>query len=223
MGWEADFAGTSFATPEKLGRFRYGSPIFNVIAERTRPHGRSTVKYDDEGVRTGSWYLIKEGILVGYSTTRSTAPMIGETESRGCSYADSWYNVPILRMPNISIEAGPEGSPTLEELIADTRDGLLIDGTGSFSIDHQRINFQFGGDFVREVKNGKLGRVLRRVTYQSHNPVFWSSVDAICGQDEWAMFGVVNCGKGQPGQRAQLTHGSAPLRVRQVKVGRARI
>ncbi|OGL43239.1 MAG: hypothetical protein A2161_09595, partial [Candidatus Schekmanbacteria bacterium RBG_13_48_7] len=216
MGWEADFAGTSFATPEKLKKFRYGSEIFNVIADRTRPHGRATVKYDDEGVLTGSWYIIKDGILNDYSTTLSTANLIGAEESHGCSFADSWYNVPILRMPNVSIEPGPPGSPSLDDLIASTDDGILIDGRGSFSIDHQRINFQFGGDCCREIKNGKPGRILRRTTYQSHNPEFWSSVDAICSPEEWQMHGVVNCGKGQPLQIAQLTHGSAPLRVKKV-------
>jgi len=223
MGWEADFAGTSFATPEKLGNFSYGSPKFNVVADRTRQHGRATVMFDDDGVPTQEWHLIKDGILRGYSTTRATADLIGETASRGCSFADSWFNAPILRMPNVSIEPGAEGSPSLSDLISGTDEGILIDGTGSFSIDHQRINFQFGGDACWEIKHGKIGSIMRRVTYQSHNPEFWRSVDEICGLDEWQMFGVVNCGKGQPMQVAQLTHGSAPLRLRHIRIGRARI
>ncbi|MBN1297411.1 TldD/PmbA family protein [bacterium] len=223
MGWEADMAGTSFATTDRLRRLQYGSEIFNVVADRTMPNGRSTVMVDDEGVATGAWHLIRDGVLTGYSTTRSTAHYIGEERSRGCSYADSWSNVPILRMPNVSIEPGIGNAPSYEELLADTSDGVLVDGMGSFSIDHQRINFQFGGDAVWRIRNGRKEHMLRRFTYQSHNPVFWNSVDTICRQDEWRPEGVVNCGKGQPMQRAQLTHGSAPLRLRNITIGRAKI
>ncbi|MBN1550892.1 TldD/PmbA family protein [bacterium] len=223
MGWEADMAGTSFATIDKLNNLKYGSDIFNVIADRTQKHGRSSVPVDDEGVKTGKWHIIKDGILTGYATTRCTSHFIGESQSRGCSYADSWQSVPILRMPNVSIEPGPVDSPSLEELIADTKRGVLVDGMGSFSIDHQRINFQFGGDCVWRIENGKIGEVIRRFTYQSHNPAFWNSVDVICRKDEWQQYGVVNCGKGQPMQRAQLTHGSAPLRLRNISIGRAKI
>ena len=186
------------------------------------PFGRASVKYDDEGVKTGKWPIIKDGILSGYATTRSTASFVGESESRGCSYADSWYNPPILRMPNVSIEPGPEGAPFLDELIGDTKNGILLDGRGSYSIDHQRINFQFGADCCWKIENGKKKGMLRRTIYQSSNPKFWNSVDALCRPDEWRMFGVVNCGKGQPLQVAQLTHGSVPLRLRQVDVGRTR-
>ena len=223
MGWEADMAGTSFATIDKLNHLKYGSEIFNVVADRTRVHGRSSVPVDDEGVRTGQWKIIKNGVLTGYSTTRSTAHFIGEEQSRGCSYADHWRSVPILRMPNVSIEPGLAGSPSLEELIADTNYGVLVDGRGSFSIDHQRINFQFGGDCAWRIRNGKKCEVLRRFTYQSHNPVFWNSVDAICNEDHWEAHGIENCGKGQPMQRAQLTHGSAPLRLKNISIGRAKI
>ncbi len=223
MGWEADMAGTSFATIDTLGRLKYGSEIFNVTADRQMLHGRASVPLDDEGVKTGTWSLIRDGILDGYSTTRSTAGFIGEKKSRGCSYADNWGSLPILRMPNVSIEPGKSGSPNLEQLIADTKNGILVDGRGSFSIDHQRINFQFGGDFVRRIRNGKLQEPLRRFTYFSYNPVFWNSVDAICTKAEWQPHGVENCGKGQPMQVAQLTHGSAPLRLRNIQVGRARI
>jgi TldD protein len=223
MGWEADMAGTSFATIEKLNRFKYAAPIVNVVADRTTENGRASVPIDDDGVKTGRWHIIKNGMLTGYSTTRSTAHFINEERSRGCSYADSWSSLPILRMPNVSIEPGKEGSPTLDELIADTPDGILVDGTGSFSIDHQRINFQFGCDCAWRIKEGKRTEILRRFTYQSYNPVFWNSVDAICNEDEWRQHGVVSCGKGQPMQLAQLTHGSAPLRLRNITVGKARI
>lgn len=223
MGWEADMAGTSFATMDKLGNLQYGSSLFNVVGDRTIPNGRASVPMDDEGVETGQWHLIKNGVLQGYSTTRSTAHFVNEERSRGCSFADSWRSLPILRMPNVSIEPGLDDSLDLATLMADTRDGVLVDGMGSFSIDHQRINFQFGGDAVWQIKNGKKSHMLRGFTYQSHNPEFWNSVDAICGKNHWEQHGVVNCGKGQPMQRAQLTHGSAPLRLRNVSIGKARI
>jgi len=223
LGWEADFAGTSFATTDKLGSLRYGSELFSVTGDRTIPHGRATVAFDDDGVPTGRWFIIRNGVLESYATTRDTAGFINDQQSHGCSYADSWNSMPILRMPNVSIEPGPDGSPGLDEIIASTDKGILVEGRGSYSIDHQRINFQFGGDYCRLINNGKVGNVIRRMTYQSHNPVFWNSVDAIAPKEQWQQFGVVNCGKGQPTQRAQLTHGSAPLRLRQIKIGRARI
>jgi TldD protein len=223
LGWEADYAGTSFATPEKQGNFHYGSKLVNLVGDRSIPNLRSSVGYDDDGVKTKSFYIVREGILNDYATTRDTAPLIGAEESNACSYADSWYNTPILRMPNLSLEAGGKDAPTLEALIADTRDAILIDGMGSYSIDHQRRNFQFGGDAFFEVKNGKKGVMLKDVTYQSNTPEFWGSVDAICGEAEWKPYGVEGCGKGQPGQRAQMTHGSSPVRVRKIKVGGAKL
>lgn len=223
LGWEADMAGTSFATVDTLHSLQYAAPCVNVVADRTQERGRASVPIDDDGVQTGRWYLIKNGIHENYATTRSTAQFINETSSRGCSYADSWKSWPILRMPNVSIEPGPDTNPDLEGLIADTSNGILVDGLGSFSIDHQRINFQFGGDCAWRIRNGKRCEVLRRFTYQSHNPVFWNSVDAVCNQSEWRQYGVVNCGKGQPMQVAQLTHGSAPMRLRDIAVGRAKI
>lgn len=223
LGWEADFAGTSFAKTEKLGTLKYGSDIFSVIGDRTQEKGRATVPFDDDGCPTKKWYMIKNGILNDYATTRDTAPFIGSNDSNACSFADSWNSMPILRMPNVSIEAGRDGAPKLADIIASTDKGILIDGRGSYSIDHQRINFQFGGDYCRRIEKGKVGEVLRRVTYQSHNPLFWNSVDVIAPADEWEQYGVTNCGKGQPMQVAQLTHGSSPMRVRNVPVGRARL
>jgi TldD protein len=221
LGFEADFAGTSFATPDKLNKLKYGSEIVNFICNRNKSHSRSTVGYDDEGVKTGKYYLIKDGIFVGYSTTREFAPMIGEKESRGCAYADSWSNPPILRMANTSLEPGKKGSPTPDELIADTKDGILIDGMGSFSIDHQRNNFQFGGDAFWEIKDGKKTRMLKEVTYQALTTEFWNSCDAMCGPEYWEQQGVRTCGKGQPMQRGQMTHGSAWARFRNISVGGA--
>ena len=223
LGWEADYAGTSFATTDKLGKLKYGSPLVNFTGDRILPHGRSTCGYDDDGVKTKKWDIIKEGILVGYSTTRDTAPYIGAKESNGCSYADNWGSIPILRMPNVCLVPGGKGAPTPEELIADTKDGIYIDGMGSFSIDHQRRNFQFGGDAFWEIKDGEKTQMLKNVTYQSTTPEFWGSVDAVCGEEDWKPWSIDSCGKGQPGQRAQMTHGSATIRVRRIKVGGARL
>lgn len=220
LGWEADYAGTSFATPEKLNHYQYGSPIFNVTADRTQLHGMATCAFDDDGVPTTSWPIVKNGVLTGYSMTRDTAPFIGVQESNGCSFADGWYSMPILRMANVCIDPGPDTAPTLDELISDTRDGILIDGMGSFSIDHQRINFQFGCDYSRRIRNGRIEEPLYNVTYEGSNPGFWSSVDAICRPSEWVPFGLYGCAKGQPVQTATLTHGSAPMRLRNIKLRR---
>lgn len=221
LGFEADFAGTSFATPDKLNKLQYGSNIVTLTCDRTQPHGRSTVGYDDEGVKTGKYYIVKDGLFVGYSTTREFAPMIGEKQSRGCAYADSWSSVPILRMANICLEPGGKDAPAPDDLIADTKDGILIDGMGSYSIDHQRNNFQFGGDAFWEIKNGKKTRMLKEVTYQAITTEFWGSCDVICGPEYWEQQGVSSCGKGQPTQRGQMTHGSSWTRFRNINVGGA--
>ena len=222
LGMEADYAGTSFATIDNLGKLQYGSKVVNVLADRTMPGGRATVGYDDDGVKTGKWYIIKDGLLVGYSTNRELARKIDETESRGCNYADSWRSIPIIRMPNIYLEPGGKDAPTLEELIADTKDGIYIEGRGSWSIDQERRNFQFGGDAFWEIKNGKRTRMLKNVTYRSNTLAFWNSCDAVCGKEFWEPQGVTNCGKGQPPQRAQQTHGASPARFRKINVGEAR-
>lgn len=219
LGWEADYAGTSFATPGHLDTLKYGSPLLTVTADRTRPGGLATCACDDEGVPSGEWPLIREGILVDYATTRDTAPLIGRASSRGCAYAESWSSFPILRMPNVCIEPGDDDAPSLEELIADTKDGILVDGMDSFSIDHQRINFQFGGDFCRRIRKGKPAEVLWNTIYEGANPTFWRSLDAVCNKSEWRPFALYGCAKGQPVQTAGLTHGSAPLRLRNIKLG----
>ncbi len=218
LGWEADYAGTSFATPEHLETLEYGSPILNVAADRTYPGRLATCAFDDDGIPAQQWPLIREGILEDYATTRDTAPIIGRSSSRGCSYAAKWSSFPILRMPNVCIEPGDGDAPSLEELIADTKDGILVDGMDSFSIDHQRINFQFGGDFCRRIRKGKPAEVLWNVVYEGANPSFWRSLDAVCNKTEWRPFGLYGCAKGQPVQTAALTHGSAPLRLRNIKL-----
>jgi TldD protein len=222
LGQEADYAGTSFATVDNLNKLQYGSRMVNILVDRDMPAGRATVGYDDDGVKTGKWYIIKEGLLVGYSTNRELAAKIGQAESRGCNYADSWRSIPIIRMPNVSLEPGGKDAPTPEELIADTKDGIFIDGRGSWSIDHQRRNFQFGGDAFWEIKDGKRTRMLKNVTYRSDTVDFWNSCDAVCGKEFWEPQGVTNCGKGQPPQRAQQTHGASPARFRNINVGEAR-
>lgn len=218
LGWEADYAGISFATPEKLGNYKYGSDIVNFVGDNTLDQGLATAGFDDDGVPNQKWYIIKDGILNEYGTTRETAPQIGLSQSRGCNRATHYFNQPINRIPNLYLLPGKEElSPA--QMINDTEDGVYIEGRGSFSIDQHRVNFQFGGDFFWEIKNGKLVRPLKKVLYKSCNPEFWNSCDAICDQRYWQPFGVVNCGKGQPNQTGRMTHGSAPARFRNIRVG----
>ena len=218
MGWEADFAGISFATPEKLGNFQYGSKIVNFLADNTLIDGLASSGYDDDGVPVQKWHIIKDGILNEYGSTRDTAPLIELNASRGCNRATNYYDVPINRIPNLYLQPGREMlSP--QDLIADTKDGVYIEGRGSFSIDQHRVNFQFGGDMFWEIKNGKKVRPLKKVLYKSSNPEFWNSVDAICDERFFQTFGITNCGKGQPGQRGRMTHGGATARFRKIRVG----
>jgi len=218
LGWEADYAGISFATPEKLKNYQYGSPIVNFVGDNTLCEGLATAGFDDDGVPGQKWHIIKDGILNEYGSTRDTALEIGLEHSRGCNRATYYYDQPINRIPNLYLLPGAK-ELTPAELIADTEDGVYIQGRGSFSIDQHRVNFQFGGDFFWEIKNGKLERPLKKVLYKSCNPEFWNSCDAICDQRWWRPFGVINCGKGQPSQSARMTHGAAPARFRNIRVG----
>jgi len=218
LGWEADFAGLSFATPEKLGKFQYGSKIVNFVANNTLPGGLATAGYDDDGVPNQKWYIIKEGILNEYGTTRATAPFLDLGMSRGCNRATHYYDFPINRIPNLYLQPG-KAQLSPQDLIADTQAGIYIEGRGSFSIDQHRENFQFGGDLFWEIKDGKKIRPLKKILYKSNNPEFWNSVDAICDQRYFKAFGITNCGKGQPGQRGRMTHGGATARFRQIRVG----
>ncbi|HPT71111.1 MAG TPA: TldD/PmbA family protein [Candidatus Cloacimonadota bacterium] len=218
LGWEADYAGISFATPEKLGVFQYGSPIVNFLGDNLLPNGLATLGYDDDGVPGQKWYIIKDGILNEYGSTRDTIDFINGQLSRGCNRATYYFDFPINRIPNLYLEAGKkELSPS--QLINDTEDGIIIEGQGSFSIDQHRVNFQFGGDLFWEIKNGKKTRMLKKVLYKSNNPEFWNSCDAICDQRYWKSWGVSNCGKGQPPQTGRMTHGAAPSRFRKIRVG----
>ena len=221
LGYEANYAGTSFIKLSDLGKLKYGSKLFNITADRTIPGGVGTIGYDDDGVKTQEWPLVREGILVGLQTNREMAHLIGEKASRGCTSANSWRDYPFLRMPNVHLDAGPAGSPTPEQIIADTKDGVLIDGRGSYSIDQQRYNGQFGGNAFWEVKNGKITRMVSNVTYNAITTDFWAHLDAISGKESWRMFGTGGDAKGQPTQTNSITHGSPYLRIRRIMIGAA--
>jgi TldD protein len=223
-GYEANFAGTSFATTDELRQLQYGAPWINFIADRTQEKGRGTMGYDDEGVKAQEWYVVKDGILVDYLTDRETAYRLGRGSSNGSAYADSWSSIPMVRIPNLGLEPGKKGDPhtaTLEEIIADTDEGILIDGIGSFSIDQQRRNFQFGGDAFWQIEKGKIVGMLKNVTYQSMTTDFWNSIDAIGPESERLQAGTNMCGKGEPMQIAQMTHSCVPVRARNIQIGRA--
>lgn len=216
LGMESNYAGVSFCTPEKQGKFRYGSEVVNLVADGTVPGGLATAGYDDDGVAAQRWHVVREGIHQGYFTNRELCERIGETRSNGCNRAEGWSNIPIVRIPNLSLMPG---TWDLDELIADTKDGILMDTNRSWSIDQMRLNFQFGCEVAWEIKDGKLGRLLRNPNYQGITPEFWNSCDAVCDNRWFDLWSVINCGKGQPGQTAEMSHGSSPARFRGVTVG----
>ncbi len=217
LGYEADYAGTSFATVDKLGKFQYGSKVVNVVADNTTPEFLASTGADDDGVEGQKWDILCEGVLVDYGTSREVAPKIGAKRSHGTNRADGWHSAPIVRIPNIGLMPG-KGTP--EELIADTKDGILIEGAGTWSIDQQRLNFQFGGDMFWRIKNGKKAGMLKNVVYRSSTPEFWNACDAVCGPEDWRAIGCMNCGKGQPPQTGMMSHYSSTSRFRQIEVGR---
>ncbi len=215
FGTEASFAGTSFLTTEKLGTFQYGSPVVNITADATIAGGLGTFGYDDDGVPAQKRTIIRNGVFVGYLTDREHAARLGQ-ESGGAARADGWSRVPIVRMTNVSLEPGQW---SLDDLIADTDDGIYMELNKSWSIDDRRLNFQFGTEIAYEVKNGKMGAMLKNATYTGVTPQFWGSCDAICNKEHWNVWGTPNCGKGQPQQMAHVGHGAAPARFRNVRVG----
>ena len=217
LGYEANYAGTSFLTVDKLGKERIGSEIVNFYGDRTTPRGLATVAYDDDGVKTTKFPIVSKGMFTGYQTIRDQAHLIGEKESRGCCYADSWSSVPFQRMPNVSLEPGKD-EVTLETMIAGVDNGILIEGRGSYSIDQQRYNFQFGGDSFYEIKGGKKGRMISQVAYQAKTTDFWQACDAIAGPAYWQMYGSSRDGKGEPPQINSMSHGCSPARFRQINV-----
>lgn len=220
VGYEANYAGTSFIKLEDVGRLKYGSPHFNVTADRNS-RGLASLGFDDDGVKTMEWPIVREGILVGLQTNRETAHFVGEDFSRGCTYGTTWRDYPFLRMPNIHVDAGPPGSPTREEMIADVKNGVMIDGRGSYSIDQQRYNGQFGGHVFWEIRDGKITRMVTDVTYNAITTDFWANLDAVTGPDEWEMHGTGGDAKGQPTQSQSVSHGSPWLLVRNIMVGGA--
>jgi len=222
LGMEANFAGTSFLTLEKLGKLRYGSDLVNVVADATEKHGPGlgTFKYDDEGVEAQCTPIITNGLFTGYLSSRETAALVGLNRSGGTVRAEGWNRLPMIRMTNISILPG-EKPLTLEQLIADTEHGIFFQTNRSWSIDDKRYNFQFGTEMGREIKGGKLVRMLKNPSYSGITTEFWNSMDAICSRDQWTLWGTPNCGKGQPQQVMGTGHGASPARFRNVTVGTA--
>jgi TldD protein len=215
LGHEAAFAGTSFLTPDRLGGFRYGSEHVNIQIDAVAPGGLGTFGFDDEGVPATTGWAVREGRFVGYLTSRETAAALGLAPN-GTMRADGWARLPLIRMTNVSLMPG---AWRLADLIADTDDGILMDTNRSWSIDDRRLNFQFGTEIAWEIRNGKLGAMLRNPTYTGITPEFWGACDAVCSEADWVMWGTPNCGKGQPGQSAHTGHGAAPARFRNVRVG----
>lgn len=215
--WEANYAGTSFLTPDKTGKLRFGSKIVNFFADRTQPHGLATVGWDDEGIPGQRWYLVKDGMFVDWQTTRDLAPIIGQKKSHGCLHADSWSSVPFPRMPNVSLESA-KNKTTAEDLIGGVDKGIMIHGRGSYSIDQQRYNFQFGGQTFWEIKNGKVVGMLRDVAYQSRTTDFWNACDGLGGESTYLLPGTFNDGKGEPGQSNAVSHGCPVARFRGINV-----
>jgi TldD protein len=221
LGYEANYAGTSFVKLSDVGKLKYGSKLMNITGDRTMPGGMATIGFDDDGVKTTEFPIVRDGILVGLQTNRETAAVVGDKASKGCTSASSWRDYPFLRMPNVRLEAGPKGSPNVEEIIKDTKDGVLIDGRGSYSIDQQRYNGQFGGNCFWEIKNGKVTRMVTDVTYNAITTDFWANLDLIGGPETWKMHGTGGDAKGQPTQTNSISHGSPQIRIKKILVGAA--
>jgi TldD protein len=217
IGYEAAYAGTSFATPDRLGTLRYGSPAMNVTADRTVEFGLASVGFDDEGVAAQSWDLVRDGVFVGYQLDRVFAPRLGLARSNGCSYADSPHHVPIQRMANVSLQPASD-DVTTADLIGHVEDGIYIVGDKSWSIDMQRYNFQFTGQRFFRIRGGRLDGQLRDVAYQATTTDFWGSLQAVGGPSTWRLGGAFNCGKAQPGQVAPVSHGCPSALFRGIRV-----
>jgi len=218
LGTEISLAGGSFMTLDKLGKLQYGSPQVNIYADATTPGGLGSFGYDDEGVKAQRTDIIKQGRFVGYLTSRETATLFKQP-SNGTMRADGWNRIPLIRMTNINLEPG---EVSLEELIADTRQGLFLDTNKSWSIDDKRLNFQFAVEAAWEIRDGKLGQMYKNPIYTGITPEFWNTCDAVCNKNHWHVWGVPNCGKGEPMQTMHVGHGVAPARFSKVKVGGAR-
>ncbi len=219
LGYEANYAGTSFATLDKLksGNFKYGSDVVNLVADKTQVGSLGAVGYDDEGVKTKKWDLVRNGILTNFQAIRDQVHMIDQNESHGCCYAQSWEDVQFQRMPNVSLEPGKD-KYSISEMIKDVEKGIYIAGRGSYSIDQQRYNFQFGGTVFYEIKNGEIVGMLEDVAYQSNTQEFWNSCVKICDESDYRVFGTFFDGKGQPSQASAVSHGSSTARFNDVNV-----
>jgi TldD protein len=217
LGYEAAYAGTSFATPDKLGSLRYGSGVMHVTGDRTAEHGLATIGYDDEGVAGQSWDLINGGTLVGYQLDRRMAQLEGFGRSNGCAFADGPGHMPLQRMANVSLQPAP-GGPSTEDLIGGVDDGIYVIGDKSWSIDMQRYNFQFTGQRFFRITGGRLAGQLRDVAYQATTTDFWGSMEALGGPPTYVLGGAFNCGKGQPGQVAPVSHGCPSVLMRGVRI-----
>jgi TldD protein len=221
LGYEAAYAGTSFATIDQLGKLKYGTDLMHVTGDRHTPHGLSTVGWDDEGVAAQQWDLIKGGTLVGYQLDRrmalQNAAVLGVTRSNGCAYADGPHRVPVQRMPNVSLQPDPNG-PSLEDLIGGVEKGIYVVGDKSWSIDMQRYNFQFTGQRFYEIRGGRLVGQLRDVAYQATTTEFWGSMEVVGGPETYVLGGAFNCGKAQPSQTAAVSHGCPAALFRGVNI-----
>ena len=219
LGYEANYAGTSFATLDKwrAGDFQYGSDRVQLIADRVQEHSLGRVAYDDEGVPAKSWDLVRDGVLVNYQAIRDQAHVIGEEHSHGCCYADSWSSVQFQRMPNVSLKPGDE-SLSVEDMIKDVKKGIYIIGRGSYSIDQQRYNMQYGGQLFYEIRDGEITGMLEDVTYQTTTTEFWNSCAAICDESDYRLGGTFFDGKGEPSQISAVSHGCSTARFNGMKV-----
>jgi TldD protein len=217
LGREASYAGTSFVSADAIGSLRIGSDRVSVTADATNPGGLGSFRWDDEGVEGHAVPIVREGVVAGFLSSRETATEIGLERSGGCMRADGFARQPIVRMTNVNLEPGDAG--TLDELIADTDDGLLIETNRSWSIDNRRLHFLFEGEAAWEIAGGERGRLLRNPSYAGLTPEFWASCDAVCSPSEWRLVSLLECGKGEPGQLMRVSHGCAPARFRDVEVG----
>ena len=222
MGYEAAYAGTSFATPDKLGTLQYGSPVMHITGDRTVAHGLATVAIDSEGVEAQAFDIVRDGVLVGYQLDRTIATVAGLGRSNGCAFADSPLHVPIQRMANVSLAHSGANGPSTADLIGGVERGIYIVGDKSWSIDMQRYNFQFTGQRFFRIFNGQLAGQVRDVAYQATTTEFWGAMEAVGGESTWVLGGAFNCGKGQPGQVAPVSHGCPSVLVRGVRILNAR-
>jgi TldD protein len=217
MGREASYAGTSYLAPDSAGSFRVGSPLMNITADATVHGGLGSFRWDDEGVEAQAVPIVRGGVLEGFLSSRETAAEIGLERSGGCMRADGFARQPIVRMTNVNLEPGEAGS--LDDLIADTDRGILIETNRSWSIDDRRLRFRFEGEAAWEIAGGRRTRLLRNPSYAGVTPEFWSGLDAVCSSPAWELASLTDCGKGEPGQYGHVSHGSAPARFRGVEAG----